>query len=175
MSAGKSIRCWQDKTSELATYGDHWIEGGDFPLLDKVKILYTWVQPSRLDSNGMEVSGQARRLPNNTRDVFGYDFLIEISADWWAELSEEERARLVWHELNHCCVKIDPEGNVSQDSHGRVKIYTKKHDVCFNTFSEELSMFGLSKGEQSLVKGLVKTIQKQKAVEKVTTEVDRTI
>lgn len=169
------IRCWRDQTSELATIADRWLEDGTFPFLENVKILYTWVEPSRLDLNGMEIFGSTKKLPNNVRDIFGVDFIIEISISKWKELSEEERSRLLWHELNHCQVKLSPEGEVLQDSHGRVKIYLKKHDICFNTFSEELSEFGLSQDEISLVRGLTKLAKKQKnkeLAELVTTEED---
>lgn len=159
------IKHWKDSTGELVTVTDEWLEKGDFPLLESVKILYTWVDPPRLDANGMEMLGQARKLPNNVRDVFGYDVLIEISANKWKELSEEEKSRLMWHELNHIMVKVSAEGNVLQDSHGRVKLYIRKHDICFNTFSEELASFGLSREEMALVKTLTKVAKRQREIE----------
>lgn len=162
MAKGGGTKCWLDKTSELLTYADKWLEDGSFPTLEAVKILYTWVDPPRLDSEGMEISGRAQKLPNSVRDVFGHDFIVEIAQSKWQELDEEEKSRLIWHELRHCQTKLTEAGDVAQDSQGRVKIYLAKHDVCLHTFSDELAEFGLSKEELGLAKTLMKIAKRQR-------------
>lgn len=48
-------------------------------------------------------------------------FLITIAEDIWENLSDERRCALVDHELSHCYLDVDDEGNV--------KLRTRGHDL----------------------------------------------
>lgn len=148
-------KCWRDSSGEIEYHSGKWLEEGEFPLLPEVSFLYTFVDPPRLDTNGLEIIGQAKKLSNSSRDVFGFDFMIEIAHERWKEMGEDERSKLVWHQLEHCAIRLSNQGDVVIDSCGRTKIYLKKHDlVGFNTFRLEVEQFGLSKGELEMLKFL---------------------
>lgn len=64
-------------------------------------------------------------------------FVIEVAADMWERLSEEQRVALVDHELCHCWVEMDAEGNP--------ELGTRGHDL--EEFSCIVERHGLWKGD----------------------------
>lgn len=57
----------------------------------------------------------ARVCKGNARDKLfaGFDFVIEVSGDYWDSISESVKDILMEHELEHCDVRYSKEGNIS--------------------------------------------------------------
>lgn len=133
------------------------IQRDSFPLLDNVKINCVFRTVASTDGDGYMVLGEARKLPNRVRDLYGYDFEITIFDKVWENLDKREKERLIWHELNHCKVLTKPNTNVPlRDGAERVKISLNKHDVVIKTFIEELYKFGPTKPEKKAIEHIVK-------------------
>ncbi len=149
-------KCWKDQSDEIAFYADRWIEG-EFVVLRDAKILYTFVEPTRKDTDGRFLLGVAKKCPSGIRDLFGHDFIIEFSSELWKNLTDEQKNQAAWHEINHCRIRIDQLGEMEEDSHGRLRIFLQPHDIHFNTFQQEVDKFGLSSPEMSMLKTLVQS------------------
>ena len=124
-----------------------------FPQLAHAHINYVFRTAMKKDDEGNLVAGEARKLSNRERDLYGYDFEICFHKDTWENAGRKERRRLAWHELNHCIVKwkhgIDEP---RYDKAGRLVIALKKHDIVIKTFKEEIEMFGPSDYEKVMLK-----------------------
>ncbi len=57
----------------------------------------------------------ARICKGNARDKLfvGYDYVIEVSGDYWDKLDSEVKDIVMEHELEHATVKYDRDGNES--------------------------------------------------------------
>lgn len=80
------------------------------PHLDRVRIEYVWRDKASV-KGGKIVLGKARKVsglnaylsrPDPDSDVYVDYFVIEIAADTWAALNEDQQRALVDHELMHC-------------------------------------------------------------------------
>jgi hypothetical protein len=160
-----TTRCWKDKEGVIELIAYQQVEA-NFPLLSGINFLFSFVAPTRKEKNGRLIIGQAKKLGNNVRDVFDVDFIIEMSHEIWSEMDDEQKVKAVWHELNHCGVKLDDNGEPEEDEHDRIKTYIKQHDVCLNTFQEEIDKFGLDSDERKMVVALVEGANKREATKK---------
>jgi hypothetical protein len=69
------------------------------------------------------------------------DFLMMVDLALWAAASDEQRERLVYHELCHLRVKEDPETGLAKlDDEGRPRIRVVPHDV--EVFTAEVARYG---------------------------------
>lgn len=147
-------RFWQDDKDILKPYATNLIDT-DFPLLGMagVRINWTWVDPPEEDSTtGRVLQGRTRKLSPRERDLYGYDCMISISSELWGEAIENEREKLIWHELNHIVVEEDTEeGGFVTDKADRLKITLRKHDLVLDRFADELKKYGTSPAEREMI------------------------
>ena len=158
----------RDSSGRLETLGSHIIKRYFKELVDeKIRMLYTWRHPSRIDEDGRTILGRATRLPNKLRDVFGYDFEVEISLEHWPNLPLSKQWRLMWHELRHCQIAHDSDdvGGVAKDNQDRIKIYCDPHDLVIQSFQDEIVAFGLTEDAKPTAKFLHRHYIKSKSGE----------
>lgn len=136
-----SVRHYRDKSGELERIGKI-VVGKKFPILQNVTILYTWRTPPRIIGDRVKL-GAARKLTTRERDVFGFDFEIEVSKDTWPTLSKAQRFWLVWHELKHCSIIIDENLQPMRDDCGRIRLAMNPHDVVIEAFADEIKLRGV--------------------------------
>lgn len=127
--------------------------------LDLAKIQYVFWEGEKSTSDGRVVHGETRIPSARERDIYGYDFIISISGDFWEdEASTRDKIRLAYHELKHC--KIDytksTKGTIipKRDKEGRLKVRIRPHDVNLNLFLSEVEVVGLSGGEYKYIEDL---------------------
>lgn len=70
------------------------------------------------------------------------DVIIKIDANRWALLSEEERAALIDHELNHIVPQRDKEGVIKEDDQGRPLVKMRLHDAEIGVFFDVIKRHG---------------------------------
>lgn len=70
----------------------------------------------------------------------GPEFVILISADYWAASSKTARERLIFHELCHLRQKTDQFGVPRLHDDGRPQLMVVPHDV--ESFDEEVRRYG---------------------------------
>lgn len=150
------LKYQKDKKGELKEVFDA-VKDERFSLLcEMAEINYVFRTTQKKDDEGRMVLGEARKLSNRERDLYGYDFEICVHKKSWKQLNEKQKVRLAWHELNHCVVKVDREGVGKYDKAGRVEIGIRPHDIVLKTFMEEIEIFGPSEAEESVIKRISK-------------------
>lgn len=129
--------------------------------LKSAKIALAWRYGWKTDPDGRLKLGQARKASELDREMHCYDFVILLNHEAWnaAEFSEKQMAALIDHELCHCEVAKDEQGEVKEDEQGRTIWRIRKHDV--EEFTEIVSRHGLWKGD--LEKFAKAAIEKSKA------------
>ena len=159
------VRYIKDSKGNLARLAAKIIkENKQFKFLKLVNIVYCYRTPPRISKDQMIVTGQARKMPAQARDLFDADFLVEMAYDVWKLLNKKARYRLMWHELNHCIVVLDDTWQPEKDRHGRIKLKIEHHDLVIKTFKEEVVKFGTAGHERAVAKFL-KSKVKRKAKE----------
>lgn len=140
----------KDESGELEKIFSEIIER-EFPLLEFARFLYTWRRDEKKDEESQLVLASARKLQNRDRDVFAYDFNIEVWKEYWEGLSEVEKEKLAFHELNHCRIKLDEYGAKAYDTNGRLNIFLEPHDIIIRKFKAEVLKYGLDGGDKSII------------------------
>lgn len=84
--------------------------------------------------HGVACAAVVKSLPYKRRVVQPHDAEITIDADNWKGLTDDRRAALVDHELEHLLVARDKDGNIKSDDCGRPKLKMRMHDVDFGWF-----------------------------------------
>jgi Putative phage metallopeptidase len=152
-----AIRTYKkDDTGELEKIANALIheEDSPFELLKGLRILYAWCDPPEEESkSGRTLDGSVRKLNGRERDFFGYDVAIVMSDLLWANKSDVQKQKLVWHELNHLQVDEDDttESGLAIDKAGRVVIRLRPHDLNMDRFAGELKKFGASEEERGWI------------------------
>lgn len=133
--------------------------------LSLASILYAFWEGDKFAPDGSAVLGFARALSSFDRDLFDYDFVIAIDADYWNESSVHDKKRLAIHELRHCLVIAErsKEGwTAKEDKEGRISIRIRPHDVNLNLFKKEVEHCGLMHTEEELTEKLLVMHQESK-------------
>ena len=125
-----------------------------FKPLVYAKILYCFRRPPQYDKDGEMIVAKARRLPPMLRDLFKYDFIIEVASSIWKHVNKRGRYRILWHELRHCQIELDDALKPVVDDCGRIKIHLDPHDLVIKTFKEEIIKFGAQGHERAIAKFL---------------------
>lgn len=68
------------------------------------------------------------------------DYICTISADWWRQATPARRAALIHHELKHCFIVLDPEGEKRFDDDGNPQWGLAAHDL--EEFSDTVRRYG---------------------------------
>jgi hypothetical protein len=113
-----------------------------FPELKFVKILYTFRKPNAMDGERV-ILARTRRCSTRERDVYGYDFEMEVGLDTWRKMDEERKTRLTAHEMRHMGVDLDEDGVPVRDEHNRVRIFVIPHDISIEVFKDEMREHGV--------------------------------
>jgi len=136
---------FQPATSDVINLAqDIIVKDSAFKLLKNVKIYFAFRHKPKFKKSGEMVLGECIKIPAKYRDLFHFDFLIEIFKPFWLESSEEQKRRLLWHELFHCGVEVNSAWDLVLDDCGRVKIFINPHDIEVEAFEEEIKKFGLT-------------------------------
>lgn len=96
-----------------------------------------------LKKNGIRAYGIAKLVSLKDRAMGRGDAEILIDNDYWELASEETRAALLDHEINHIQLKLDTKGEVLRDDLGRPKLKLRKHDVEFGWFNAVAQRHGV--------------------------------
>lgn len=72
------------------------------------------------------------------------DATIIIDDYTWGELSEEQQAAALHHELYHLMVTFDGDGNLQRDDMGRPKLKMRKHDFQIGGFHAIAKQHGMN-------------------------------
>lgn len=140
----------KDPTGRLSRFFEK-IRTRYFPYLAPARIHYVFRSTVKVDDEGFTVIGEARKLSNHDRDLYGYDFEICMYKETWRHASDRLKERYAWHELNHLIVKWDEDGP-KRDKADRIVINIKTHDIVLKTFMEEIELFGPTKEESAAIK-----------------------
>lgn len=73
------------------------------------------------------------------------DFLLILDREWWTEASEREREALIFHELCHCMIGLDRDGEKRFDDEGNPVWAIKAHDV--EEFNSVARRYGAWQGD----------------------------
>ncbi len=57
------------------------------------------------------------------------DYILLLDNDWWSEASDREREALIHHELMHCMIGLDKEGDQRFDDEGNPVWDIRAHDL----------------------------------------------
>lgn len=97
---------------EVLTLAEELINAHHEDLID-VEIAFLMRTPPAT-SGGAEVWGKSSKANAKMRALSGKDieFVIELSADKWDEIDHFQKRALVDHELCHCTMEVDDDGEV---------------------------------------------------------------
>ncbi|GIW81466.1 MAG: hypothetical protein KatS3mg105_3273 [Gemmatales bacterium] len=94
------------------------------------------------DQDGYLKLGQTKKGSDLDRSLHGYDFVILLNYEVWEEITDDAVKRyIVDHELCHCQVATDSNGQPRKDELGRTMYRLRKHDV--EEFLETMERHGL--------------------------------
>lgn len=115
--------------------------------LKDAKIVIAWRFGWKADADGRTKLGQAKKGSDLDRELHDHDFVILLNHDRWnmANFTESQMEALLDHELCHCQVSKDANGEPKTDENGRVVYRMRGHDV--EEFKEVFSRHGLWKGD----------------------------
>lgn len=126
--------------------------------LDLAKIQYVFWEGEKRTNDGRIVRGETRIPSTRERDIYGIDFIISISGDFWDdEASAKDKIRLAYHELKHCiivCKNSNKQIIPQKDKEGRLKVKIRPHDINLNLFLSEVQVVGLSDQENQYLEDL---------------------
>jgi len=92
-------------------------------------------------SDDKVVAGMCYRVDDRNWTLHKQDFIIEISKDIWDDASDQFKEALMFHELKHCAIRLDKDGQPGfDDKSGRLKTGIHKHDV--EEFNDVLDKYG---------------------------------
>lgn len=148
----------------LETLGNKIIKA-DRETLSILKICYMFRAEAAVTDDKV-IAGRCVRVDDRNWTVHKYDFLIEIARDVWDDASEEFQLALMDHELGHCGIRMDEDGQPGiDDKTNRIRSYCKMHDI--EEFEDVLERHGGY--HKSLRKFLAAFVEHKKAKK---TEVD---
>lgn len=97
--------------------------------LTNARIVLAWNLTWSEDVDGKVTLGKAKKASDLDRELAPYDFVIMVNQRFWGEANEAQRKALLDHELSHCEVSLDDEGDPKRDEKGRVVYRMRKHDI----------------------------------------------
>lgn len=158
------LRVWVDPDGELKKLFEEVIAKEEdllHLLQSDARILYTYRNNAMHDDEGEPIAAYAKSLGNRERDLYGFDFEINVFEEYWTELSSDQQYRLAHHELMHCKVEME-DGEPVTDDYNRLSIWIEPHDVVIKTFSKEIEIYGLGHDDMKVAKFLFDQMIKTK-------------
>lgn len=89
--------------------------------------------------------GKCRKVGDLDKKLHNFDFIVLVNHQAWQDLDDRQRVALLDHELAHCAVSVDDEGEVKQDENGRTVYRIRKHDL--EEFRDVVQRNGLYKAD----------------------------
>jgi hypothetical protein len=99
--------------------------------LTNARIALAWRKALKPDADGKLILGRAKKASDLDREIAPYDFVIILNKEFWtdARTKEEQRTALMDHELSHCEVELDDNGEPKVDEKDRICYRIRKHDI----------------------------------------------
>jgi hypothetical protein len=130
------------------------------PHLADAHIALAWRYGWTEDADGRLRLGQAKKASDLDFSLHAYDFVIILNSDAWnaAGFTEAQMRALLDHELCHCQVSLDENGDERRDVTGRPVWRMRKHDI--EEFQEIVERHGLWEKDLALfAKAAIKKAQ----------------
>jgi len=118
--------------------------------LRDVKIGLAWRLGWRPDADGILRLGQCKKRGDLDRELDEYDFIILLNEEAFGKLTDEQKRRLIYHELEHAQLALDSNGEPKRDDRGRLVCRIRKHDI--EDFREVIVEFGWQDNLSDLAK-----------------------
>lgn len=117
------------------------------PHLKDAKIAIAWRFGWKSDTDGRITLGQAKKGSDLDRELHGYDFVILLNHEVWNQsgFQKHQKLALIDHELCHCEVSKDTNGEPKVDENNRVVYRIRKHDI--EEFTEVIARHGSWKAD----------------------------
>jgi len=115
--------------------------------LKDAKIAIAWRFGWKSDTDGHTVLGQAKKGSDLDRELHDHDFVILLNHERWngSGFTEDQMTALMDHELCHCEISKDTNGEPKTDENGRICYRIRKHDV--EEFRDVVARHGMWKGD----------------------------
>lgn len=115
--------------------------------LTDAKIALAWMYGKKSDVDGRLVLGRAKKGSDLDRDMHGFDFVILLNHEAYtaASFTKGQQTALLDHELTHCEVSKDTNGEPKTDERGRTVYRMRGHDV--EEFREVVARHGTWKSD----------------------------
>jgi hypothetical protein len=98
--------------------------------LRDAKIAMAWRIGKKADADGRLWLGSAKKGSDLDRAMHDQDFVILLNKEVWnSSIKEAYKVALIDHELCHCQVACDTDGQPKLDENGRKVYRIRKHDV----------------------------------------------
>ena len=111
--------------------------------LKNAKIAIAWRFGWKQDTDGRLRLGQTKKGSDLDRAMHKYDFVLLVNHEAWNQgnLDDNQKLALIDHELCHCEVSNDTNGEPKTDEEGRIVYRIRKHDI--EEFEDVVSRHGL--------------------------------
>ena len=149
---------WRDTSNKSEKYYKK-VMKRFFPELLSAEFIYSFRNNEKSDDEGKIIVAEARKIGNKEKDLYGFDFEINMHADTWASAREEEKYRIAYHELCHCRVELDENDEPKHDESGRIVTKMEPHDLYIKSFKSEMQLFGISKDVEELAEFMQEMLQ----------------
>ena len=95
------------------------------------KIALCWATSWKPDTDGRLKLGECRKASDLDREMHPFDFVILLNKNFWQDLhvTDAQRTALLDHELMHCALQYDENGEPKRDGRGRQLYRIRKHDL----------------------------------------------
>ena len=99
--------------------------------LKDAKIVIAWRFGWRPDADGRLCLGSAKKGSDLDRSMHGYDFVVLLNHEAWNKggLDDKGHQAVLDHQLCHCQVAVDTNGEPKADEKGRTCYRLRKHDI----------------------------------------------
>ncbi len=110
--------------------------------LAEAKIALAWRFGWTANSDGQLTLGKTKKFTELEQDLCGCDFVILLNHEAWnaADFDASQQRALIDHELCHCAVKYDADGEVQLDKREKPVWRMRSHDV--EEFADVVSRHG---------------------------------
>ena len=132
--------------------------------LKDAKIAIAWRFGWSQDADGRLRLGQAKKGSDLDRELHHFDFVLLFNHEAWNKggLKQGQKVALVDHELCHCEVSVDTDGEPKVDEEGRTVYRVRKHDIeefldvvnrhgCYTNELAKLAQAGIKDADRPLL------------------------
>lgn len=113
--------------------------------LKDATILLAWHEGWKHDADGHRKLGMAKKCSDLDRERMPGDFVVVLNQNAWEFMDDTQKRALIDHELCHCQVAADTNGEPKIDDRGRVCYRMRRHDI--EEFQEVVARHGCYKAD----------------------------